>query len=489
MAPPVSPRGSHTRSQGQVEPVAPPTGQREESNFGLSLEIGPEFSFVAAGDAGFPARFGLLAQLRPIRPLAVGLHLDSNFSDELTAQIRGEGSLVLNESFDFYGALQGGVRALFGQEQFISDIEATRPVGGVLPLLGIELGGRLHVDDFQFDLFANLAYSPPSGVSVPVSMSEFGSNPLGGSNIDPWYFSVGIRGSYGTPPSRHPRSETEPETSPAATSPRNRNLAQTRHNLQAFQERVDNIIHSREITLEPQTAHGTTAHPDRERILAELQEDISTLLNSLDTVEEELHQARTAYRVWNDGTQTLLDLHIRMDRITYGQLANNPPTPNLAEIDSLSRDFVELFQENQALRFRLRQRDEAYSSADLMVRELRAFTVQLTQAQRHFYGTGNSGINPSDFDDALLNFHQARRLLTELREEEQLLEFRPSTNLQTEWRRTLDEMEQGINRLNGDVPQEIKNELRDRYQTLRTNFDQEVANVEREQTYWNTYHG
>lgn len=489
MAPPVSPRGSHTGSQGQVEPALPPQGARDESNFGLALELGPEFSFVAAGTAGSPVRFGLLAQLRPIRPLAVGLHLDSNFSDELTAQIRGEGAVAAHQIFDFYGAFQGGIRALFGQEHFIPELEAHRPVSGVLPLLGIELGGRFHVNDFNFDLFANFAYSPPSGISVPVTLNEFGSNPSGGTNIHPWFLGIGLRGSYGitSEPSTVPKPAEE--IPPAPVAEREPALPQTRQSLQDLQERVESIIHGGEITPPPQTGSTDPAHPDRERILAALQEHLSSLMNTLDTLEEELHHARQAYRDWNDGTEDLLNLHIRMDRITYGQLSLDPPQPNLEEINTLGRDFLENLQENEALRFRLRQRDEAYSSADLMTREFRAFTVYLASTQRHYYGAGDPNINPSDFDDAILNFSQARRLLAELREEDQLLEFRPSNSLQTEWRQTLEEMEQGIGQLNGDVPQEIKDELRTRYQTLHSNFDQEVANVEREQNYWNAYHG
>ncbi len=489
---PVSPRGSQSRSSGQVVPADDASERSQPPATSISTgvvgSLGIEAAFMAAGDAGLPVRLGLLAQFRPHPIFGLGLHLDTNFTDEVLVGLRAEGEYSIIPEFSLYAALEGGVRVLTGQEQFIADLETRAPVTGILAVLGGEMGARIPVDDVSIDLWGRFLYSPSGSVSIPGMEVEGSVIPAQGAMVDGIEFSVGIRLNLEFPFGARPRSsEAEDDVSQTPTAPPTP-LTQARSALQDFNTSLDTVI-ERAQTLAPAQATEDHSHtgPSREEILSQIQADLQSLDDTAEALDEEISSSLREYGEWIEGTEILSHLQSRMDRIYFGQLAGDSPTVDLDTIRRFVTDFSEAIQNQPALRYRLRQREESYGAATYLDRQLRALVGKMAEIQRRVHHDRSLGVTPADLDDPIAVIVEARGHLRELREGEEPADFRPGSERMTAWRSTLDTMAARIEQLNGDVPEALKQELRDRHQELRGTFEQAVANVELEAAHLQLY--
>ena len=484
MTVPVLPRGSQTRSSRQVAPEEPRTATggaapAPSAEPGLTGALGLEAAFVAAGDAGLPVRFGLLGQFRPHPILGLGLRLDTNFSDEIITALRAEGRVSVIPELQLYAAVEGGLRVLMGQPHTFPEMTEPVPVTGVLGVLGGEVGIRIPVDDVSIDLWGRLLYSPQGSVSYPGMEVEGAHTPAQGGQLDGLQFSVGVRLNLQFPTGQHPSHEAEeatPETEGESSAP----LRETRSALRSFHTSLSSVIQRAEAledTTSPEPTHPEG--PTRSEILSQIQGDLQSLDESAEALDQEISGSLSEYNEWIEGNERLSQLQLRMDRIYFDQLSGEPPQVDLDTINRFTRDFNRMIQNDTALRFHLRQRGPGYGNAEYIDSQLRAFMGKLSAVQIRAYRDSSLGIAPADLDAPIAAVVDIRRHLRELGEEE-AVDFRPSTERMASWRSTLETMAERIEQLNGDVPEELKQELRDRHGQLTRSFEEAVANVERE---------
>lgn len=491
MTVPVLPRGSQARSSRQVaseEARSTPgeTAPATSAEPGLTGALGLEAAFVAAGDAGLPVRFGLLGQFRPHPILGLGLRIDTNFSDEIITALRAEGRVSVIPELQLYAAVEGGLRVLMGQAHSFPEMEEPVPVTGVLGVLGGEVGVRIPVDDVSIDLWGRLLYSPQGSVSYPGMDVEGAHTPAQGGQLDGLQFSVGVRLNLEFPTGQRPSQEAEEETAETeaeASAP----LHETRSALRSFHTSLSSVIQRAEEMEEAATPEPTQHEgPTRSEILSQIQGDLQSLDESAEALDQEISGSLSEYNDWIEGNERLSQLQLRMDRIYFDQLSGEPPQVDLDTINRFTRDFNRMIQSDTALRYHLRQRGSGYGNAEYIDSQLRAFMGKLSAVQIQAYRDTSLGIAPADLDAPIAAVVEIRRHIRELGEEE-AVDFRPSTERMASWRSTLETMAARIEQLNGDVPEELKQELRERHSQLTRSFEEAVANVEREASHISLY--
>lgn len=492
------PRGSQARSPGQVVSEHPANPRPEsspasESDSGLTGSLGIEAGFLPVGDDNLPVRFGLLGNFRPHSIFGLGLRIDTNFSNEFAVGVRAEARASVIPELDLYGAIEGGFRVLMGQSHVVEELMEPAPLSGVLGYLGGEVGMRFPFDDVSLDIFGRLLYAPPSPVSYPGMEREGAYIPPQSTTMEGIQFAVGVRLNmeFPTGTSRAHEEEIE-EPSPETSAP----IERTRTAIRDFRSSLSTVV-ARTEAAEAESAAGSetesgasdAAPPDtrhteasRDTILDQISGDLEYLDENAEALDQEISNSLSEYQQWIEGTETLSQLQLRMDRLYFDQLGASPPQVNLDEIQSFTQEFNNLIQNNEALRFHLRQGGEEYTTSEYIHRQLRAFMGRLSQIQINSYRDTSLGISPADLDEPIARIVEIRRHIREMRQEEDLVDFRPSTEQIEGWRSRLETMAARIEQLNGDVPDEIKAELRQRHQELQNSFEQAVANVEREAT-------
>ncbi|HEX5035090.1 MAG TPA: hypothetical protein VFW62_11475, partial [bacterium] len=203
------------------------------------LRLSVETSYLLAGQSGFALRGGVLATYRPDRLIGLGIHLDSNFTDHLSATARGEAIWPIHRYFQFHGAIELGARAFFNQSLISQDQE--RRVSGALFTFGGELAAAVpFTDSVGASLFLRAFYSPGGGLSVA---GTGGEGPAIGIEAEGGEVLVGLRLDFYPPVAPHHR-EPEVETPRPAREVSAEEAPTRRDALQALQASVEALLES-----------------------------------------------------------------------------------------------------------------------------------------------------------------------------------------------------------------------------------------------------
>ncbi len=361
MTPPVPP-GSQRESQSQPIPEGVAVSASDDagelsspsqgSEFIPSFRLALEPSYLIAGEAGSPFRVGLLSRYRPIANLGVGLRLDTNFTDEMVAMLRGEAIIPFSPEVSFTGGVELGMRNLFGQEQPDSQTGLRSRVDGNLFAMGIEaaLDWQIH-RNFALGIFSRLLYSPDAGVSAP---AVAGNDPPQGRSLGGLEFSAGIRFSLDIPAASS-SGEPEQEASREAAPPIEQADAAISELDAIAQTLAETPNPSPQTGTEPGSARTVPPVPETAEEAAareearELRRELRALRESGDALQVQIAAATRGFRDLQQGHETGSELHMRMDRI-YDGLIVRPMRVDPAAIEAWLNDFERALREARNLR-------------------------------------------------------------------------------------------------------------------------------------------
>jgi len=522
---PVSP-GS---SSGATHPTPDPTRATTEAPRTLEvptvapLRLALEGSYLALGNAGFPGRAGALFSYRPNSFLGVGLHVDTNFTDQFTGTARLEGIWAPHRYFQIEAAGELGVRALFNQRQMIMD--SWHNLNGAGFTFGAELAATVPINDVVgISAFGRFFYSPGGGFSF-AGMDQ--SGPALGTNWSGGDITVGLRLNFylpgGGPPHRVGPSEPEPrrrsrDTEAGGPPP------PPRETLRDFESEVARILESTPATVPPAVPATSDAGPNpgpadgstpptsasgdasvpntpadaatdsaavatdaaaaaspngvpREEILA-LQSEVQALSHSVSSLETEIAAATQIMTDLAIGQEAGQSYHIRIDRL-YDGVTDHPPRLDAAELSSFVTEFRAALHNSDQLRLLMRSSSESFGPA--MQNNLTYFRRALAQYQAHLpLRAPAGGLSRSSLDgpitqlDALIEEVQNLRSQTESTE--------PPVSQMTLWRERMGRVREHIDELRPRLTTDQAEALDGLYHRLEggyTNLTQQTEEARR----------
>lgn len=200
------------------------------------------------------------------------------------------------------------------------------------------------------------------------------------------------------------------------------------------------------------------------------------------------------YENWNQGSELAQNLSIIRDRL-HDQLVATPPQVNLEDLNRFTQELaaalaeLPTLEENsapdqntetyRAFHEFLMQRDETLAQG--LFNNLRYLVRDLTQYQSTLPRQAEgSALGQADLDPTILRITQSMSRLQELRQEENLRDWRPSEDTMNQWHTTLNRMGTQLAELQPELDPDLFEEISGQYQRLQQDFRRLMQNQEGE---------